>query len=130
MGDQTRTRKRVLVVDDDPGLLSAVATCLRIGGYGVTTARDGQEALSRVAEAMPDLVISDVRMPRLDGYALARRLRDSPQTALIPIILLTAYSGSAEGDESSCPSVEGYLLKPFEPDQLLTAVANTLGQRQ
>ena len=77
---------KLLVVDDDPGLLLAVSETLRAEGYEVQTARRGAEALVRVAEALPDLIISDIRMPGMDGYALVRNLRASPRSRLVPII--------------------------------------------
>jgi CheY-like chemotaxis protein len=64
--------KRLLVVDDEPNLLLAVAAILRAEGYEVATARSGKEALLRVAQSIPDLIVSDIRMPVMDGYALAR----------------------------------------------------------
>ena len=76
--------KRLLVVDDDASLLLAVSETLRAEGYVVTTARRGSEALVRIAERMPDLIISDIRMPGMDGYQLARNLRSAPHTRLIP----------------------------------------------
>src|SRR5688500_19458676 len=82
--------KQLLVVDDDPSLLLAVSETLRAEGYEVLTARRGAEALVRVAESLPDLVISDIRMPGMDGYALARSLRAAPRTRLVPIVFLTA----------------------------------------
>src|SRR5678816_4185195 len=85
---QTRRRKlskRLLIVDDEPNLLRAVAACLRGEGYEVDTARSGEEALVHVAQRLPDLIVSDVRMPRMDGYAFARQLRSNPRTDLIPI---------------------------------------------
>ena len=74
--------KRLLVVDDEPNLLRAVAACLKAEDFEVSTARTGNEALMQLAEAVPDLIISDIRMPGMDGYKLARQLRGSPRTAL------------------------------------------------
>src|SRR5688500_15147244 len=82
--------KRLLIVDDEPNLLRAVAACLRGEGYEVDMARSGDEALVQVAQRLPDLIVSDIRMPRMDGYALARQLRSNPRTDLIPIVFLTA----------------------------------------
>lgn len=79
----------MLIVDDEPNLLRAVAAVLRGEGFDVTTARSGREALVSVAQNPPDLIVSDVRMPGMDGFALARRLRHAPNFALIPIIFLT-----------------------------------------
>lgn len=119
---------RLLLVDDDPDLLVAVAACLRGGGYEVTTARSGGEALVRLAESVPDLVISDVRMPRMDGYALARNIRNSPRTALVPVVFLTAKDQKADRLEGFRAGVDAYLVKPFEADELLTVIANILSR--
>jgi len=120
--------RRLLIVDDDPALLHAVADCLRADGYEVTTARSGAEALSRLAASLPDLVISDIRMPRMDGYTLARHIRNSPRSALIPIIFLTAKDQKADRIDGLRAGVDAYLVKPFEPDELLVVIANILNR--
>jgi DNA-binding NarL/FixJ family response regulator len=122
--------KRLLVVDDEPNLLFAVSACLRAEGYEVATARSGREALVRIAEALPDLVISDIRMPGMDGYALAQQLRSSPRTDLIPLVFLTAKDETADRIEGLRSGVDAYLTKPFEPDELLAVVANILDRVQ
>jgi len=122
--------KRLLVVDDEPKLLRAVAVSLRGDGYDVTTARSGAEALINVAETLPDLIISDIRMPAMDGYQLARKLRDSPRTALIPIIFLTAKDTTADRIEGFRAGVDAYLTKPFDTDELLAIVAGILNRVQ
>lgn len=116
------------MVDDDPALVFAVADCLRAEGYEVTTARTGAEALVRLAESLPDLVISDIRMPRMDGYGLARNIRSTPRTSLLPIIFLTAKDQKADRIEGFRAGVDAYLVKPFEPDELLTVVASILNR--
>jgi DNA-binding NarL/FixJ family response regulator len=118
--------KRLLIVDDDPNLLRAVAACLRGEGYEVDTARSGDEALIRIAQRLPDLIVSDIRMPRMDGYALARQLRGNPRTDLIPVIFLTAMDESSERIAGIRSGVDAYLTKPFEPDELLAVVGNIL----
>lgn len=118
------------MVDDDPALVFAVADCLRAEGYEVATARNGAEALVRLAESLPDLVISDIRMPRMDGYSLARSIRNAPRTALLPIIFLTAKDQRADRVEGFRAGVDAYLVKPFEPDELLTVVASILNRVQ
>lgn len=118
--------KRLLVVDDDPGLLRAVAETLRAEGYEVTTARRGAEALVRVAESLPDLIVSDIRMPGMDGYELVRNLRASARAKLIPIVFLTAKDETADRIAGFRTGVDAYLTKPFEPDELVAVVANIL----
>jgi DNA-binding NarL/FixJ family response regulator len=118
--------KRLLVVDDEPNLLRAVAACLKTENYEVSTARSGQEALMRLAESVPDLVISDIRMPGMDGYKLARQLRASQRTALVPIVFLTAKDETADRIEGFRAGVDAYLTKPFEPDELIAVVNGIL----
>src|SRR2546421_573314 len=87
--------ERILIVDDDPWILRMVSTLLQKRGFAISTASDGEEGLERAAEVHPDLIISDVMMPRLDGWAMVRKLRAHPQLAFIPVIFLTAL-GSEE----------------------------------
>ncbi len=120
--------KRLLVVDDEPNLLVAVAACLRGEGYEVTTARGGREALVRLAETMPDLIVSDIRMPGMDGYTLARHVRSSARTALVPIVFLTAKDETADRIEGFRNGVDAYLTKPFEPDELVAVIKSILSR--
>ncbi len=122
--------KRLLVVDDEANLLRAVAVSLRAEGYEVQTARNGAEALLSVTENLPDLIVSDIRMPGMDGYALARRLRSTPETDLIPIVFLTAKDETADRIQGFRAGVDAYLTKPFEPDELLAVIANILKRVQ
>ncbi|HEY5884190.1 MAG TPA: response regulator transcription factor [Pyrinomonadaceae bacterium] len=118
--------KRLLVVDDEPNLLRAVAACLKTEGYEVSTARSGREALLQLAEAVPDLVVSDIRMPGMDGYQLARQLRGSPRTALVPIVFLTAKDETSDRIEGFRAGIDAYLTKPFEPEELIAVVNGIL----
>jgi DNA-binding NarL/FixJ family response regulator len=118
--------KRLLLVDDEPNLIRAVAVCLRAEGYAVDTARSGQEALVHVSHTLPDLIISDIRMPRMDGFTLARHLRGNSRTRLIPIVFLTAKDEKADRIAGFRAGVDAYLSKPFEPDELLAVIANIL----
>ena len=120
--------KRLLVVDDEPNLLRAVAAVLRGEGFEVSTARGGREALVAVTKNTPDLIVSDVRMPGMDGFELARRLRRAPNFALLPIIFLTAKDETEDRVEGFRAGVDVYLTKPFEPDELV-AVINSILQR-
>jgi DNA-binding NarL/FixJ family response regulator len=118
--------KYLLIVDDEPNLLRAVAACLRGEGYEVDTARSGEEALVQIAQRLPDLIVSDIRMPRMDGYALARQLRNNPRTHLIPIVFLTAKDESSDRIAGIRSGVDAYLTKPFEPDELVAVIGNIL----
>lgn len=114
--------RRLLIVDDEPNLLRAVAACLRSEGFEVRTARSGKDALVSLAESLPDLIISDVRMPGMDGHEMVQRIRSSPRTALVPVIFLTAKDQKEDRIEGFRTGVDAYLTKPFEPDELLAVI--------
>lgn len=118
--------KRLLVVDDEPNLLLAVAACLSAEDYEVTTARNGREALMHLAKTVPDLIVSDIRMPGMDGYQLARNLRGAARTALVPIIFLTAKDETVDRVEGFQAGIDAYLTKPFEPEELIAVVNGIL----
>ncbi len=118
--------KRLLVVDDEPNLLRAVEAVLRGEGFEITTARSGREALVAVAQSLPDLIVSDVRMPGMDGFQLARKLRASTHSALVPIVFLTAKDETEDRIEGFQSGVDVYLTKPFEPDELVAVIKSVL----
>jgi DNA-binding NarL/FixJ family response regulator len=118
--------RRLLVVDDEPKLLRAVAATLREEGYDVATARSGSDALVQINASIPDLVVSDIRMPGMDGHQLARALRSNPRTALIPIVFLTARDEREDRIAGFRTGVDAYLTKPFDPEELLAVVVNIL----
>lgn len=116
----------VLVVDDDPDKLNLLQFALTRAGYEVRTACDGEEGLAAVASFEPDLVVSDIMMPRINGYELARRIRENPKTRFIPIILQTAAGSRAEDQRlGSEVGALGYITDPTDLD-LLLARARTL----
>lgn len=116
--------KRLLVVDDEPNLLLAVEACLRAEGFDVTTARSGREALLSIAQTVPDLIVSDIRMPGMSGYELAQQLRSSPRTSLVPVVFLTAKGEMSDRIKGFRAGVDAYLTKPFEPDELVAVIRN------
>jgi len=120
--------ERLLLVDDEPNLLRAVAAMLREEGYEVTTARNGREALVHVAKSVPDLIVSDIRMPVMDGYQLARSLRGAPHTSLVPVVFLTAKGETGDRIEGFRTGVDAYITKPFEPEELLAVIRNILNR--
>lgn len=117
----------ILTVDDDAGIRRLVQLNLQRAGYRVTTAVDGLDALEKIPEDRPDLMIVDVTMPRLDGIELLRRIKGNPDTASIPVVMLTAKSQDADIQEGSRSGAEAYIPKPFNPRQLLETVQTALG---
>ncbi|WP_017315016.1 response regulator transcription factor [Mastigocladopsis repens] len=120
----------ILVVDDDLGTRLSISDYLELSGYSVITADDGQEALAMVEEYHPDLIVTDIVMPRMNGYELVRRVRQQPGFRLLPVILLTARTKTQErilGYQSGC---DLYLPKPFELEELAAAIRNLLERAQ
>ncbi|WP_341525166.1 response regulator transcription factor [Nostoc sp. UHCC 0302] len=120
----------ILVVDDDLGTRLSISDYLELSGYSVITADDGQEALVMVDEYHPDLIVTDIVMPRMNGYELVRRVRQQPAFRLLPVILLTARTKTQErilGYQSGC---DLYLPKPFELEELAAAIRNLLERSQ
>lgn len=118
------SRKRLLIVEDHTPLLRIIAKSLQLEGYEVATARIGEEAMLHLAETVPDLIVSDIMMPGMDGYALAAQIRKNPRTDLIPIIFLTAKDTRDSRIQGFRVGVDTYLTKPFEPDELAAAIKN------
>ena len=116
----------ILVVDDDPDIARFVEVNLRSAGYDVAVASDGEQALARAGEMRPDLVLLDVMMPRIDGFEVAQRLRKNPQTANTSIIMLTAKALSADKVTGLQSGADDYIIKPFDPIELLARVKGTL----
>ena len=109
----------VLVADDDDDILALVGLRLERAGYEVVTARDGLEALA-AAEAQPiDMAVVDVMMPGMDGHELVRRLRARPETAEIPILVLTAAAQEHVAEESMAAGASAHMRKPFSPKELV-----------
>ncbi len=121
---------RLLLVDDEPGLRTAVQAYLEDEGFDVTTANDGEEGWTAAQELIPDLVISDVMMPRLDGYGLLRRLRGDERLGGTPVIFLTAKGMTADRIEGFQAGVDDYIPKPFDPDELVARVRNVLRRQE
>lgn len=117
---------KILVADDDPDILRFVEVNLSIEGFDLFTATDGEIALQRAVEEMPDLLLLDVMMPKVDGFEVCRRLRDDPRTSNISIIMLTAKSLSADKVMGLAAGADDYILKPFDPIELVARVKATL----
>ena len=116
----------ILVVDDDPDIARFVEVNLRSAGYEVTVASDGEQALEKAGLLRPDLVLLDVMMPRIDGFEVAHRLRRNPQTANTSIIMLTAKALATDQVLGLTAGADDYIIKPFDPIELLARVKGTL----
>src|SRR5918912_2654169 len=121
----------VLVVDDDPDKRMLLTVALEMAGYEVRTANDGEAGLTAIESYQPDLIITDVMMPKMDGYELARRVRANPQTRFTPIIIQTAARSEAEDHRrGSEVGALGYITDPTDIDLLLARARTLLDFKQ
>jgi two-component system alkaline phosphatase synthesis response regulator PhoP len=122
--------KKILVVDDERHIVRLIQVNLERQGYNVVTAHDGKEALEKVASERPDLVVLDVMMPYMDGFEVLRNLRRNPETAELPVIMLTAKAQDQDVFRGWQEGVDMYLTKPFNPQELLTFVKRIFRSRE
>ena len=115
-----QTGQDILVVDDEPAVREALRAGLEFEGYRVTTASDGLGALEQIAKAMPDALVLDVMMPRMDGLTVLRRLRSFNQT--LPVLLLTARDTVGDRVTGLDVGADDYLAKPFDLDELFARI--------
>ncbi|MFZ9270816.1 MAG: response regulator [Prochlorococcaceae cyanobacterium] len=128
--DAPQTPVRLLLVDDEPGLRTAVKAYLDDEGFAVTTANDGEQGWQLAQELLPDVVITDVMMPRCDGYGLLAKLRADERLGGTPVIFLTAKGMTADriaGFQAGC---DDYIPKPFDPDELVARVRNVVRRQE
>ena len=118
--------RTILTVDDSTSMRQMVRATLQSAGYGVVEAADGQEALAYARGNPVDLVISDVNMPRMDGITLVSELRSLPSYRLTPVLLLTTESSMDKKMEGKKAGATGWIVKPFNPAQLLATLARVL----
>lgn len=119
--------KRILVVDDDPTLIKVVKPFLENHGYAVHVATDGEEGIEEIKKQLPELIVLDVKMPKMNGYTFIFEMKKIPNASKIPVIVLTSKEGMAE--IFKIEGVKEYILKPFKPEILLTAVNKHLEKR-
>ena len=119
--------KKILAVDDSASMRQMVGFTLKTAGFDVTEACDGSEALKVAQVSEFDLVISDVNMPIMDGLTLIRNLRTLPTYKFTPLLMLTTESGMDKKQEGRSAGATGWIVKPFNPEQLLATVRKVLG---
>jgi DNA-binding NarL/FixJ family response regulator len=120
--------KRLLLIDDDPNLILLVKDYLEFRGYEVITAENGQEALEVLDQDTPDMIICDVMMPQMDGYSLVEHVRKNPRTSWIPVLFLSAKGQSQDRVKGLNTGADVYMVKPFEPEELVAQVESSLKQ--
>ena len=120
---------QLLLVDDEPGLREAVKDYLQESGFKVQVASNAREGWELMQQNLPDLVISDVMMPQVDGYQFLKQMREDPRFKALPVVFLTAKGMTNDRIQGYQAGVDAYLPKPFDPDELVAIVENLLERR-
>jgi len=120
------TIPRILVAEDERDIRELIVFALQLNGYHVTQAANGEEAVAKAKETAPDLILLDVRMPKMTGYEACRHLKDDARTRDIPVVFLSAKGQEAEVKQGTALGAEAYFLKPFAPDELSDNVKKIL----
>jgi CheY-like chemotaxis protein len=120
-------QKKILVVDDEEHMLRFMEYNLKKRGYSIDLARNGLEALQKVEENMPDLILLDIKMPVMNGYEACLQLKKNPRTQNIPVIIVSVM---ADSEEALSLRVKSYIPKPFNSEKLLDEVKHILGEGQ
>jgi len=122
--------KKLLLIDDDPNLILLVKDYLEFRGYEVITAENGREALEILSQQMPDMIICDIMMPEMDGYTFVERVRQNPDLDGIPFLFLSAKGQSQDRVKGLSKGADVYMVKPFEPEELVAQVESSLKQAE
>ena len=127
MESGTEKHKRVMIVDDEASLRALVRVNLEVDGFDVIEAVDGNDALEKMKELRPDLVLLDIMMPGKDGIEVLEDLAASEELVSIPVILLTAKGEQEDLEKGAALGARGHITKPFDPEQLVRTVKAALG---
>jgi chemosensory pili system protein ChpA (sensor histidine kinase/response regulator) len=127
--EDVRTRPLVMVVDDSITMRKVTGRVLERHEYEVETAKDGLDAFEKLHERVPDLMLLDIEMPRMDGYELAIQMKADPRFRNVPIIMITSRTGEKHRQRAFDLGVERYLGKPYQEAELLAQISEVLEQR-
>ena len=119
---------RILIAEDEPDIRELVAFTLRFAGHEVVATANGEEAVHQAGQMIPDIILMDVRMPRMTGYDACRIMKADPILKDIPVVFLSAKGQDSEIQTGMAVGAEDYLLKPFAPDQLTERVQTILAK--
>ena len=119
--------KTILIVEDEPKNMTLTRDILKISGYETIEAVDGRQCIDKAKSAKPNLILMDIMMPKMDGYAACREIKADPATKNIPVIMLTAVGYDLNKKLAKQMGAEGYVTKPFSRQQLVDAIGLLLG---
>ncbi|TRZ64107.1 MAG: response regulator [Rhodocyclaceae bacterium] len=119
--------QRILIVDDEPNIVISLEYLMKREGFGVSVAVDGEEALTKIAETQPDLVLLDIMMPKKSGFEVCQEIRSNPAWASIKVVMLTAKGRDTEVQKGMALGADAYVTKPFSTKDLVATVRSVLG---
>ncbi len=117
---------KILVAEDERDIRELIGFTLRFAGFEVVLTSNGVEAVEKASDEQPDLIMLDVRMPKMTGYEACRHLKDNPATQAIPVVFLSAKGQETEIEQGLASGAEEYIVKPFAPDELTNQVKEIL----
>lgn len=120
-------KKKIVVVDDEPDILRTIEIFLTQEGFNVITAADGMAGLDKIRKEMPDLIILDIMLPKLDGYKVCRMLKFDEKYNKIPVVISTARAQESDQIKAKEVKADAYITKPFQPEVLLAKIKELLG---
>ena len=120
--------KKILIVDDEVNIVISMEFLINQAGYELQIARDGEEAMEKVASFQPDLILLDVMMPKINGFEVCRRVRANPTWQDTKIIMLTAKGREVEVTKGLALGADSYIIKPFSTKELMSEVKQILGE--
>ena len=118
--------KKIFIVEDELDFLSTLRERLEFEGFVVATAVDGEEALKKIPQEKPDLILLDIMLPEMNGYQVCRELKSNPETKTIPVVVVTAKSQESDKFWAKETGADDYLTKPFEMEELLQKIQDNL----
>ena len=130
LNSEPQKKSQILLIDDEPGLRNAVKTFLEDEGFEITVAVDGEDGWEKAQQFFPDLIISDIMMPRCNGFTLLERVREDERLGGTPVIFLTAKGMTLDRTQGYLAGVDDYISKPFDPDELAARVKNVISRQE
>lgn len=125
-----KSKAKILLVDDEQKVLELIAFRLKLLGYNVITAKDGEEAITKFESESPDLIILDIAMPGIDGLTVCSRIRKMNDRNHVPILMLTARSAVEDVNKALAMGADDYIVKPYDPGVLQMKIQSHLGNRK
>ncbi|NVN99607.1 MAG: response regulator [Geobacteraceae bacterium] len=120
------SQKKILIVEDEESLLKLESILLSTRGYLVAGVKDGMAALTEIGRERPDLVLLDIMMPGIDGFEVCRRIKENPDTAAIPVVMLTAKKSTADQNRGAEVGADAYVTKPFKSGRIIEIIEGLL----